>query len=69
MAVVFLALWALTAHDQRRDLAAQFTGAGGTVVLCQVVNQVFFNLAIAAAPVAMVLFGIAVVPVFSAVFA
>lgn len=69
MAVVFLALWALTTHDRRRDLAALFTGAGGAVVLCQVANQVFFNLGIASAPVAMVLFGVAVVPVFSAVFA
>lgn len=69
MAVVFLVCWALTARDRRHDLAALFTGAGAAVVLCQIANQVFFNLGIAAAPVAMVLFGVAVVPVFSAVFA
>jgi drug/metabolite transporter (DMT)-like permease len=69
MAGVFLIVWALTARDRRQDLAMLFTGAGAAVVLCQIANQAFFNLGIAAAPVAMVLFGVAVVPVFSAVFA
>jgi drug/metabolite transporter (DMT)-like permease len=69
MAAVFLCVWALTARDRRRDLAMLFTGAGAAVVLCQIANQAFFTLGIAAAPVAMVLFGVAAVPVFSAVFA
>ncbi len=69
MAGVFLFIWALTARDRRRDLAMLFTGAGAAVVLCQIANQAFFNLGIAAAPVAMVLFGVAAVPVFSAAFA
>lgn len=69
MASVFLVAWALTAQERRRDLAMLFTGAGAGVVLCQIANQAFFNIGIAAAPVAMVLLGVAAVPVFSAVFA
>lgn len=69
MASVFLSVWALTARNRRSDLAMLFTGAGGAVVLCQMANQVFFTLGIASAPVAMVLFGVAAVPVFSAAFA
>ena len=69
MACVFLIVWALTAHDRRHDLAMLFTSAGAGVVFCQIANQAFFNLGIAAAPVAMVLLGVAVVPVFSALFA
>lgn len=69
MAAVFFCVWALSARDRRQDLAMLFTGAGVGVVLCQIANQVFFSLGIATAPVAMVLFGVATVPVFSAVFA
>ncbi len=69
MASVFLVAWALTARERRRDLAMLFTGAGAGVVLCQIANQAFFNIGIAAAPVAMVLLGVAAVPVFSSVFA
>lgn len=69
MASVFLFVWALTARDRRHDLAMLYTGAGAAVVLCQIANQTFFNLGVAAAPVAMVLLGVAAVPVFSAGFA
>lgn len=69
MAGVFLLVWALAARDRRRDATMLFTGAGVAVVACQVANQAFFTLGIASAPVAMVLFGVAAVPVFSAVFA
>lgn len=69
MATVFLVVWGFTAGDRRRDLRMLFTGAGVGVVLCQIANQAFFNIGIAAAPVAMVLLGVAAVPVFSAVFA
>lgn len=68
MGVVLLAAWALTAKDRRADVKALATWAGAGVILCQILNQSLFSLGVASAPVAVVLFGVAAVPVFSALF-
>lgn len=50
----------------RRDLKAIACGAGVLVVLCQVFNASLFAIGIAVAPVPVVLFSVATVPVFAA---
>lgn len=69
MGAIMLTAWALTSRDKARDLTLTATGAGLLVIACQFTNATLFNLAIAAAPVSIVLFAIATVPVFAAVFA
>lgn len=61
--------WVLSSRHRARDVMALGTGAGLTIVLCQFVNATLFSLGIAAAPVSIVLFGLATVPVFATVFA
>ncbi|WP_127900367.1 DMT family transporter [Solirhodobacter olei] len=50
----------------RSDLEAVSCGAGLLVVVCQVCNASLFAIGIAAAPVPVVLFSVATVPVFAA---
>lgn len=66
MGSVMVALWALTSRDLRGDMMALRSGAGIGIILCQTLNSALFCLAIAAAPVAIVLLGVATVPIFSA---
>ena len=66
---VMLCAWALTSRDRRGEAVLLASGAGLLVVACQYVNATLFNLAIAAAPVTIVLFAVATVPVFAAIFA
>lgn len=66
MGTVMVLAWALLSRDRRGDLARLRTGAGLTIVGCQTLNSTLFCLGIGSAPVAMVLIGVAAVPVFSA---
>ena len=66
MGGVMLLAWALTSRDRMDDLAQITTTAGVVIVICQFFNSMLFCLGIAAAPAAIVLIGIAAVPVFSA---
>jgi drug/metabolite transporter (DMT)-like permease len=68
-AVLLLAWLVLDGRNKRADLLALASGAGVTVVLCHIANSTLFNVGIAYAPVSVVLFGIATVPVFSAIAA
>jgi len=69
MGSMLILAWALTSQDRRADLAALRTTSGGVIVTCQVFNSTLFCLGIAIAPVAVVLFGVAAVPVFAALLA
>lgn len=62
-------LWLVFSRTHRADLRALASGAGAVVVACQFFNSMLFCLGIAAAPVAVVLFGVATVPIWSALFA
>ncbi|SEN03681.1 Permease of the drug/metabolite transporter (DMT) superfamily [Palleronia pelagia] len=59
--------WILLSRDRAGDLRALVTPLGGLAVLCQAVNALFFVLGIAMAPVAVVLFAVATVPIWSAI--
>lgn len=69
MGSIMLCAWALLSRNRRGEVAMMASGAGLIVIACQYANTTLFNLAIAAAPVAIVLFAVATVPIFSAVFA
>jgi len=66
MGSVMVLGWALTSRDRGTDLARMTSRPGLAVVACQFFNSIFFCLGIATAPAAVVLFGVAAVPVFSA---
>ena len=66
MGGVMLLAWAMTSCDRAGDIRQIPTRAGGIIVVCQFFNSMLFCLGIAAAPAAIVLIGIAAVPVFSA---
>ncbi|MEO0750979.1 MAG: DMT family transporter [Pseudomonadota bacterium] len=67
MGGVMLTAWALTSRDRAADMAQMSTRAGLLIIVCQFFNSMLFCLGIAAAPAAIVLIGIAAVPVFAAV--
>ena len=69
MGGMLLAAWALTSRDRAGDLRALRGGFGLTIVGCQFFNSILFCLGIAIAPVAVVLMGVAAVPVFAALMA
>lgn len=69
MGVSLLILWVLSSRTRRTDLALLGSGAGLTIVGCQFFNSALFALGIGAAPVAIVLFGVATTPIFAALFA
>ncbi|WP_135501462.1 DMT family transporter [Roseovarius aestuariivivens] len=69
MGSVMLGLWAATARDRAGDLASLRSGPGLLIVICQVFNSLLFCLGIASAPVAVVLMGVAAVPVCAALLA
>ena len=69
MGMALLLLWLVRSGDHRGDMRHVTTGAGVTIIICQFFNSLLFCLAIAMAPVAVVLFGLASVPVFAAIFA
>ncbi|WP_417728155.1 DMT family transporter [Roseovarius sp.] len=69
MGGMFLVFWGLTSKHRMRDLGILGSGYGLGIVICQYVNATLFSLGIANAPVAVVLFAVATVPVFAAIFA
>ncbi|RBI74486.1 EamA/RhaT family transporter [Roseovarius sp. TE539] len=69
MGSVLLLAWAATSRKRGADLVALFSGGGLVIVTCQYFNATFFATGIAVAPVPVVLFGVATVPVFAAIFA
>jgi drug/metabolite transporter (DMT)-like permease len=69
MGTVMVALWALLSRDRSGEVRQLFTRSGGVVVICQFFNSLLFCLGIAIAPVAVVLFGLATVPVWAALLA
>lgn len=69
MGTVMLLGWALTSPDRAHDFSLLRSRAGRAIVICQVFNSTLFCLGIAVAPVAVVLLGVAAVPVFAACLA
>ena len=66
MGGVMILGWALLSRDRGAELARMTSAAGLVVVVCQFLGVVLFALAIAVAPVAVVLFGLATVPLCAA---
>lgn len=66
MGSVMVLAWVLISRTRARDLAVLRTPAGLALVGCQFFNSMLFSLGIALAPAAVVLFGVAAVPVFAA---
>lgn len=69
MGGVLIGFWALLSRTRSLDLRHAATGPGVIIIICQFFNSLLFCLGIAIAPVAVVLFGLAAVPVFAAIFA
>lgn len=69
MGTVMVAGWALTSKSIRQDLQMLRQRDGLLIVVCQIFNSTLFCLGIAIAPAAVVLFGVAAVPVFAALLA
>lgn len=69
MGGVLILAWLLTARDRRADIDTLRQPYGVTIVICQIFNSIFFSIGIAIAPVAVVLFGVAAVPVCAAILA
>jgi len=68
MGSMLLLAWVVSSKHRRRDLMSLGTGAGLMIIICQYFNATLFSLGIAIAPVAIVLLGLATVPVFAAIF-
>ncbi|RKF16388.1 DMT family transporter [Roseovarius spongiae] len=66
MGAVMLIGWLLLSRSRRADLRAALSGFGLLIIGCQCLNSTLFSAGIATAPAAVVLFGIATVPVFAA---
>lgn len=69
MGVGLLALWLITSRRRAGDIAALLTTGGIGVAICQLFNSGLFAVGIGIAPVSVVLFGVATVPVWSSIFA
>lgn len=67
---IFVIAWVLTRRaDLGQDIRMLLSPLGLGIVLSHTVNAVLFSLGIANAPVSVVLFAVATMPVFAAVFA
>ena len=66
--IAYLFIWALFIWRVERQVPNVLTASFLTIVLCQMFNATLFSLAIAIAPVAIVLIGVATVPIFAAIF-
>ncbi|QFT96706.1 EamA-like transporter family protein [Roseovarius sp. THAF8] len=66
MGTMMLLAWAVTSRDRGGDMARLRSGPGAMIVVAQVLNSMLFCMGIASAPAAVVLMGVAAVPVFSA---
>ncbi|WP_415182517.1 DMT family transporter [Phaeovulum sp.] len=69
MGSIMLFVWVVSSRNRRGDIGAVISGAGLIVIACQFTNSTLFNLAIATAPVTIVLFAVATSPIFAAIFA
>lgn len=69
MGTSLIVIWMLTSRARGADVALLASGAGIAIVCCQFVNSALFALGIGAAPVAIVLFGVATTPIWAALFA
>ena len=69
MGSVLILLWLVQSGAHRRDVHHIASRAGSLIIVCQFFNSLLFCMAIAIAPVAVVLLGLAAVPVFAAIFA
>ena len=69
MGTVMLVGWLTFSHTKKADLKMLLSGMGLVIVCCQYFNATLFGLGIGVAPVSVVLFGVATVPVFAAIFA
>lgn len=69
MGGVLILLWVILSPARRTDAGQIRTGAGAAIIVCQFFNSLLFCIGIAIAPVAVVLLGLAAVPVFAAIFA
>lgn len=67
MGTMMVLAWAAVSRDRTGDIARLINGPGLLIVAAQVLNSMLFCIGIASAPAAMVLMGVAAVPVFSAV--
>jgi drug/metabolite transporter (DMT)-like permease len=66
--IAYLIIWTLFFGRVERQVPNVLTANFLTIVLCQMFNATLFSLAIAIAPVAIVLIGVATVPIFAAIF-
>ncbi len=66
--IAYLLIWTLFFWRVERQVPNVLTANFLTIVLCQMFNATLFSLAIATAPVAIVLIGVATVPIFAAIF-
>ncbi|MEM8774618.1 MAG: DMT family transporter [Pseudomonadota bacterium] len=66
MGSVMVLAWSIMSRDRQADLTRLKSYPGLLIVFAQVFNSLFFCLGIAIAPAAVVLLGVAAVPVFSA---
>jgi drug/metabolite transporter (DMT)-like permease len=67
VSAVMATAWLITSRDRRGDLIEMGSGVGLGLILCQFLNATLFGVGVALAPVAVVLFGVATVPVFAAI--
>jgi drug/metabolite transporter (DMT)-like permease len=69
MGLIFVGVWAVTSSGRGRDLALMASPAALLIIPSQIANAGLFPLGIAAAPVSVVLLGVATVPIWAAVLA
>ena len=59
--------WLLTSRNRMAELGYMASGVGIALIICQFFNATLFSVGVAMAPVSVVLFGVATVPVFAAI--
>lgn len=69
MGSVMILAWAIFSGDRGRDLRVLASGYGLGAAACHCVNAALFSYGIGTAPVAMVVLGVATVPIFAALLA
>ncbi len=65
--IVYILIWMWFTLQDKRKMPAVLTINFGIIVLCQIANATFFSLAIAIAPVTVVLISVATVPIFATI--
>jgi drug/metabolite transporter (DMT)-like permease len=67
VSAVMSAAWLITSRDRKGEMLQMASGVGLGLILCQFFNATLFSVGVAIAPVAVVLIGVATVPVFAAI--